>query len=162
MFDFTRQKFLTRMLYAGLGLFGIALRDSEFHSGWRKGLRMQREDGTFVKATDLSVDSVATVFPEGAIGNALSETVLIRVGEGPAGSVNGLVAYSKVRVHAGCSVTHYRTAARQLMCRCRQSVFDVVRDGAVVEGTADRPLPRLPIEVTSDGYLRATGDYQQG
>ena len=168
--DVTRKKTLTRMLYAALGLFGLALivpvrslgpalGDAAYSTKWRKGMRMQREDGSFVKAADLNVDSVSTVFPEGAIGDAQSQTVLIRVGDVLPDSANGYVAYSKVCTHAGCPVALYRTTAKQLMCPCHQSVFDVLREGAVVEGPADHALPRLPIEVGSDGYLRATGDY---
>lgn len=172
LFEATRKKFLTRMLYTALGFFGIALivpirslgpalGDSAFHTKWRKGMRMQREDGTFVKAADLNADSVATVFPEGAIGDAQSQTVLIRVAGGLAGSADGYYAYSKVCTHAGCPVALYRTAAKQLMCPCHQSVFDVIRDGAVVSGPADHALPRLPIEVSADGYLVATGDFPE-
>ncbi len=163
--DVTRKRVLTRMLYAALGFFGIALIvpirslgpgtiDSAFHTKWRKGLRLQREDGTFVKASDLNVDSVVTVFPEGAIGDAQSQTVLIHTSD-------GYLAYSKVCTHAGCPVALYRTTAKQLMCPCHQSVFDVMREGAVVSGPADHALPRLPIEVSADGYVRATGDYPE-
>lgn len=161
----TRKRVLTRMLYAALGLFGLALIvpirplgpgtiDSAFHTKWRKGSRMQREDGTFVKASDLNVDSVVTVFPEGAIGDEQSQTVLIRTSD-------GYLAYSKVCTHAGCPVALYRTNAKQLLCQCHQSVFDVMREGAVVSGPADHALPRLPIEVGTEGYLRATGDYPE-
>ncbi len=170
--DVTRKRLLTRMLYAALGCFGLALivpirslgpalGDSAFHTKWRKGSRMQREDGSFVKASDLNVDSVATVFPEGAVGDAQSQTVLIRVGGGVAAAPDGYIAYSKVCTHAGCPVALYRTQAKQLMCPCHQSIFDVANDGAVVSGPADHALPRLPIEVGSDGYLRAMDDYPE-
>lgn len=171
-FDLTRKRALTRMLYAALGFIGVALvvpfrsfgpaiGDEPFHTKWRKGLRMQREDGTFVKASDLNVDSVVTVFPEGAVGDAKSQTMLIRLPGTLAESAQGFIAYSKVCTHAGCPVALYRAQAKQLMCPCHQSVFDVVGDGAVVSGPADHALPRLPLEIASDGYLRATGDYPQ-
>lgn len=168
--DVTRRRMLTRMLYAALGLFGLALivpvrslgpalGDAAFHTKWRKGMRMQREDGTFVKASDLNVDSVATVFPEGAIGDAQSQAVLLRVASDTMQSANGYIAYSKVCTHAGCPVALYRADAKQLMCPCHQSVFDVAREGAVVSGPADHALPRLPVEVSADGYVRAAGDF---
>jgi ubiquinol-cytochrome c reductase iron-sulfur subunit len=169
-FDVTRKKMLARLLYTALGFFGIALvvpirslgpaiGEAPFHTKWRKGLRMEREDGTFVKVSDLNVDSVATVFPEGAAGDEQAQTVLIRIPDGLAQSANGYIAYSKVCTHAGCPVALYRAGAKQLMCPCHQSVFDVVRDGEVVFGPADHALPRLPIEVGDDGYLRAAGDF---
>ena len=170
--DLTRKKVLTRMLYAAFGFFGIALvvpvrslgpalGDAAFHTKWRKGLRLQREDGTFVKAGDLNIGSVATVFPEGAIGDAQAQTVLVRIDQGLAQSVDGYLAYSKVCTHAGCPVALYRADAKQLMCPCHQSVFDVVDDGRVVSGPADHALPRLPIEVGADGYVRAAGDFPE-
>lgn len=168
--ELTRRRALTRFLVAALGLFGIALAvpirslgpaigEAPFHTKWRKGLRMQREDGSFVRAADLNVDSVATVFPEGAIGDAQAQTVLIRIRQGLAGSDSGYVAYSKVCTHAGCPVALYRSSAKQLMCPCHQSVFDVIADGRVVSGPADHALPRLPLEVSADGYVVAAGDF---
>ncbi len=166
----TRNTLLTRMLYAALGFFGIAmvvplrslgpaLGDSAWHTKWRKGMRLQREDGSFVRASDLNVNSVVTVFPEGDLGDAQAQTVLIRVPSLLSPTAEGFVAYSKVCTHAGCPVALYRAAAKQLMCPCHQSVFDVLDNGRVVSGPADHALPRLPIEVGADGYLRATGDF---
>ena len=168
--ELTRKNVLTRMLYTALGFFGVALAvplrslgpalgADAFHSKWRRGLRLQREDGTFVNANDLNVDSVVTVFPEGAVGDAEAQTVLIRLPSLIPGTANGFAAYSKVCTHAGCPVALYRAAAKQLYCPCHQSAFDVVGDGNVVSGPADRSLPRLPIEIRSDGYLYASGDF---
>jgi ubiquinol-cytochrome c reductase iron-sulfur subunit len=170
--EVSRSGALLRFLYAALGLFGVALLvplrsfgpaidDTLFHTKWRRGLRLVREDGSPIRASDLSVDSVLTVFPEGAVGDALSQTVLIRLPDGLAESAQGYIAYSKVCTHAGCPVALYRRTAKELMCPCHQSVFDVVENGAVVSGPADHALPRLPIGIGGDGYLIATGDYPE-
>jgi ubiquinol-cytochrome c reductase iron-sulfur subunit len=53
----------------------------------------------------------------------------------------------------------YRAADRRLICPCHQSVFDVADGAKVLDGPADHPLPQLPIEVSSDGYVRAKGDF---
>ncbi len=148
-------------LLVPLRSFGPALGDALFHTKWRRGSRLVREDGTPVRAGDLEVDAVLTVFPQGAVGDAMSQTVLIRLPGEVAGTAQGYIAYSKVCTHAGCPVALYRRTAKELMCPCHQSVFDVVDDGAVVSGPADHALPRLPIEVTGDGYLIATGDYPE-
>lgn len=168
--DVTRRRALNRLLYAALGFLGIALvvplrslgpamGGEPFHTKWRKGSRMQREDGSFVRAADVNVDSVATVFPEGAVGDAQSQVVLVRLPDGLADADDGYIAYSKVCTHAGCPVALYRSSARQLMCPCHQSVFDVVRDGRVVSGPADHALPRLPLRVGADGFIVADGDF---
>ena len=148
-------------LIVPLRSFGPALGDSLFRTKWRRGLRLVREDGTPVRATDLRVDSTVTVFPQGAIGDAMSQTVLIRLPGDVAGTAQGYIAYSRVCTHAGCPVALYRASAKELLCPCHQSVFDVVNNGAVVSGPADQALPRLPIDVGADGYLVATGDYPE-
>ena len=115
----------------------------------------------------LETDSFTTVFPEGFAGSADSQAVLIRVAPGllqlsptgMAGAPNGLVAYSKICTHAGCPLGLYLAAEHQLRCPCHQSTFDVLDGARPVYGPAPKPLPQLPIEIGTDGVLRATGDF---
>lgn len=167
----TRKTWLTRMAYAAFGFFGLAALfpvgalgpepdGTLFHTRWKRGDRLQRNDGTFVRAGDLNTDAVQTVFPEGSIGDYRSMAVIIRLPDGVGkNTASGLVVYSKACTHAGCPVALYRASARQLICPCHQSVFDVADGAKVLEGPADHPLPQLPIQVASDGYVRATGDF---
>ncbi len=169
----TRRTWLTRMLYGAAGLFGLAALfpvgslgpepdDALFHTRWKRGMRLQRPDGSIVKAGDVNVDGVVTVFPEGSIGDSQSMTVLIRLPDGVGeNTLDGLIAYSKMCTHAGCPVALYRSADHRLICPCHQSVFDVADNASVVTGPADHPLPRLPLELSADGYLRAGGDFPQ-
>ena len=170
--EISRSRVLLRLLYAALGTLGLALivplrslgpriGDTLFHTSWRKGDRLTRPDGSFVHVSDLNVDSVAIVFPENAIGDAQSQATLIRLPQSLAGAAAGYVAYSRVCTHAGCPVALYRASAKELMCPCHQSVFDVVDNGSVVSGPADHALPQLPIEVDPSGYLRAKGDFPE-
>jgi ubiquinol-cytochrome c reductase iron-sulfur subunit len=138
---------------------GTAPDGTLFHTRWRSGSRIVHEDGTPVALDDLNVDSATTVFPEGAVGDAQSQAMLIRLPEDLAATTDGYVVYSKVCTHAGCPVALYRAQDRELICPCHQSAFDVLREGAVLSGPADHALPRLPIEVAPDGTLRATGDF---
>ena len=166
----TRPRLLLTLLGAAAGSFAAALvvpvrslgpapDAALFHTSWRKGSRLVRDDGSLVRAADLNVDSAIAVFPEGSIGDAQAQATLIRLPEDLANGTRGYVAYSRLCTHAGCPVALYRAAAKELLCPCHQSVFDVVDNGAVVSGPADHALPRLPIEVGSDGVLRATGDF---
>ena len=168
--DLSRARTLARLFGAAATLFvvalvvplrslGPAIGDSLFRTKWRRGLELVREDGTPVRVRDLDVNGVVTVFPQGAIGDARSQTMLIRLPDDAAGTAQGYIAYSKVCTHAGCPVALYRSEAKELMCPCHQSVFNVLDDGAVVSGPADHALPRLPIDVRGDGYLVATGDF---
>jgi ubiquinol-cytochrome c reductase iron-sulfur subunit len=144
-------------------------------TSWRKGLRLVREDGTVVRASDLEIDSAITVFPEGHVGPQFANemandaTMLVRV---PPAELrlppqrkdwapDALLAFSKVCTHAGCPVALYRAAARQLFCPCHQSTFDVLSGGTRVFGPAARALPQLPIAIAADGTLEALDGYQE-
>lgn len=166
----TRPRLLLALCGAALGSFaaalilplrslGVAPDGLLFRTRWRRGEGLAREDGTLVRVNDLNVDSTVTVFPESALGDAQSVVTLIRLSDAVPDAASGYMAYSRLCTHAGCPVALYRAAARQLVCPCHQSVFDVLSEGAVVSGPADHALPRLPIEVGEDGVLRATGDF---
>ncbi|MEO6834580.1 MAG: Rieske 2Fe-2S domain-containing protein [Candidatus Tumulicola sp.] len=166
----TRHGTLAKLLLSALGIFGLATLfpfrswgpapgRTLLQTKWKPGDRLAHEDGTLVKKDDLNVDSVVTVFPEGAVGDASSQTMLVRLPDGLGASVDGYVAYSKVCTHAGCPVAIYRAQSHQLLCPCHQSVFDVVDAGKVVSGPADHALPQLPIEIDAAGYLRAKSDF---
>jgi ubiquinol-cytochrome c reductase iron-sulfur subunit len=175
---FTRRRLLVGMLltaFAGLGAalaipvlsLGPAPGPEQFSTSWRKGSRLVRGDGTAVHAGDLEVDSVLTVFPEGAVGSADSQTLLIRVppetlrlDPSRAGwAPQGYVAYSKICTHAGCPVGLFRAGERKLICPCHQSTFDVLTGATPVSGPAGRPLPQLPIAIQPDGTFAAEGDF---
>jgi ubiquinol-cytochrome c reductase iron-sulfur subunit len=177
---FTRRKLLVGMLLAAFGGLGAALAipalslgpapgREQFQTAWRRGLRLVRLDGTPVRADDLSLDSLLTVFPEGATGSADSQTLLIRVPaellrldpERAAWAPNGYVAYSKLCTHAGCPVGLFRATERRLICPCHQSTFDVLTGATPVFGPAGRPLPQLPIRLQPDGTFVADGDFPE-
>lgn len=170
--EVTRPRMLLVMLGGALTAFAAALAvpfrslgpapDGQlFHTQWRRGDALVREDGSVIHAADVNVDSAVTIFPQSALGDGESSATLIRLPEDVAGTARGYMAYSRLCTHAGCPVALYRAAARQLLCPCHQSVFDVLNNGEVVAGPADHRLPRLPIEVGDDGVLRATGDFSE-
>jgi ubiquinol-cytochrome c reductase iron-sulfur subunit len=177
---FTRRRLLVGMLlgaFAGLGAalaipvlsLGPAPGSEQFTTSWRKGSRIVTGSGTAVHADDLAVDSVLTVFPEGAVGVTDSQTLLIRVPpellhldpSRAAWAPNGFVAYSKICTHAGCPVGLFRATERKLICPCHQSTFDVLTGATPVFGPAGRPLPQLPIRMLEDGTFVADGDFPE-
>lgn len=172
-----RRKFITRTLTAAAGALGLAAifpirslgtrpgRDL-FTTAWHEGARMVADTGSLVKAEDVTVNGVLTVFPEGGEDAADSQTLLIRLPEEAAAELDdvgpeGLVAFSKICTHAGCPVGLYQAATYELFCPCHQSVFEVLKNAEPNSGPATRPLPRLPIEVDDDGYVVALGDYPE-
>ncbi len=178
--DLSRSGLLMRFFYAAVGTLGVAalfpLRSLAprfnaglYHTKWRAGARLVRENGTPVHVGDLAIGSVLTVFPEGNSRDPNSQTLLLRLPLGimqsSAGRADwspaGFVAFSKVCTHAGCPVGLYRQSAYQLLCPCHQSVFDVVKEAQPVSGPAARALPQLPLRIAQDGYLIAQSDYRE-
>jgi ubiquinol-cytochrome c reductase iron-sulfur subunit len=175
----TRRTMLVRALGAALAGLGAALAipvlslgpapgKSLFETPWKRGgLRLVGLDGSPIQAADLPLEGVVTAFPEGYVGSADAQTVLIRVAPEllqlpPDRSVwapDGYIAYSKLCTHAGCPVGLYRSQEHQLLCPCHQSTFNVLDGAQVVFGPAGRPLPQLPIQLQSDGTFIAQGDF---
>ena len=175
-----RRPFLVKCLVGTMGALGLAalfpIRSlgpnpgrTLFETAWHKGSLVVDEGGHPVRAAQLEVGGVVTVFPEGHVGEADAQTLLIRADEddlvtrpGREGwAPQGHVAYSKVCTHAGCPVGLYQVATRQLLCPCHQSLFDVMDGARPVFGPATRSLPQLALEIDGDGFLRAQGDYDE-
>lgn len=173
-----RRAFLATLLGAALGALGLAalfpIRSlgsrpggALFVTAWRRGSRLVTADGTLVRADDVGVGSVLTVFPEGHTDAGDVAALLIhlepeqvhepedRRGWAP----DGLVAYSKICTHAGCPVGLYQAASQELLCPCHQSSFSVTQGAVPTSGPATRPLPQLPLRIADDGILVADGDF---
>ncbi len=176
----TRRKLVTRSLGLAVGGLGVAalfpVRSlgprpgrSLLETPWRAGIRLITEDGRRVRAADIPLEGLVTVFPEGSPGSADGQTVLIRVAPGlivaKAGredwTPQGLVAYSKICTHAGCPVGLYEPLSHRLLCPCHQSTFDVLHHASPQIGPAAAPLPQLPLAVDADGFVVARGDFSE-
>jgi ubiquinol-cytochrome c reductase iron-sulfur subunit len=175
-----RRKVLTRMLGLAAAALGAAavfpLRSlgpspgkSLARTPWKAGTRVVDENGRPLTVDSLPVGGFFTVFPEGSVGSADGQTVLLRVD--PAQNrprpgrqdwaPQGYLAYNKVCTHAGCPVGLYQVDTHQLLCPCHQSAFDVLDGARPVFGPATRSLPQLPLTVDTQGFLRARSDYPE-
>jgi quinol---cytochrome c reductase iron-sulfur subunit len=178
--EVTRRKVLSRMLAGAGGTLVAALAiptlslgptpgQSLFRTKWTPGARVVTENGEGVRPHDLPLEGVVTAWPEGYVGAADSQTLLIRVDESlldlPADrgewAPKGVVGYSKICTHAGCPVGLYRASAHQLLCPCHQSTFDVLTGAVPVFGPAVRALPQLPLGLDDEGYLVALEDFTE-
>ncbi len=176
----TRRAWLRRSAVAAGATIGLALLapirslgpkpgKELLRTGWRGGQKVVTADGEPVRADAVPADGLLTVFPEGAVGAADAQAVLVRVDPAlldlPAGrggwAPTGLLAYSKVCTHAGCPVGLYQADSHQLLCPCHQSSFDVLRGAVPVSGPAAWPLPQLPLTIGEDGVLRSSGDFSE-
>jgi ubiquinol-cytochrome c reductase iron-sulfur subunit len=174
----SRRKLLTGSLLAALGAFAAAavfpIRSLGPSPGrsldvtpWRRGVRAITNDGRHVRAAEVPVGGLVTVFPEGHPDSADGQTVLLRVDpdqldlppERASWTPEGLLAYSKVCTHAGCPVGLYEVEPQQLLCPCHQSAFAVLRGAVPMSGPAARALPQLPLRIDDDGFIVADGDF---
>lgn len=175
--ELARRKFL-KYLVGASGAIGVAAltpvaslgprpKDTLQKTQWQPGSRVVREDGSPVRADDITEGSMLTVFPEGFTGSADAQTVLLRLPPDelqlPADKADwaplGIIAFSRVCTHAGCPVAQYQAESKQLLCPCHQSLFDVTKGAKPVFGPAPRPLPQLPLHIDEDGTLRAQSDF---
>jgi len=173
-----RRSLLIRMLLGSFGALGLAAivpirslgpspGESLFETEWTGGTRLVDEAGALVRVDDLVVGGVLTVFPEGLPRRADSVAILVRVEPQElalpdgrnADAPEGNVCYSKLCTHAGCPVGLYLAETHELQCPCHFSVFNVLNGAQPTFGPAPRPLPQLPLEVDSEGYLVAKSDF---
>jgi ubiquinol-cytochrome c reductase iron-sulfur subunit len=173
-----RRRFLIRLLGAAGGALGVALvfpirslgpspGRTLLETSWTRGARLVTGDGSPLLPGDLESGSIVTVFPEGHVGSADSQAVLVRVDPSllalpdgrDAWAPEGNLCYSKVCTHAGCPVGLFVQTEHALRCPCHQSTFDVLTGAQPISGPAVRPLPQLPLEVDGEGYLVAGGGF---
>jgi rieske iron-sulfur protein len=129
------------------------------------GVALVDGEGNRITESRLSEGEQLTVFPEPRPGIDRAPTLLVRFAEGTYGgetrmeyTVSGYAAYSKVCTHAGCMVADRDETT--LVCPCHSGRFDPLSGAAVTGGPPPRPLPQLPITLSGDGELIATGDFE--
>lgn len=144
-------------------------------SPWRRGTRVVSEAGEQLTPAQVGVGTFVTGFPEGADRRELgSPVVLVRLDEGdldlPADrsgwDAEGVLAFSKICTHAGCTINLYRypsfppqSPGPALVCPCHYSTFDPATGGNRIFGPAGRSLPQLPLGLDGAGKLIAGGEF---
>jgi nitrite reductase/ring-hydroxylating ferredoxin subunit len=69
-------------------------------------------------------------------------------------SKTGVYAYSAVCTHEGCTV-QYNSASKNLQCGCHGAVFDPEKDGTVLTGPTNKPLPKIKVAVEGAWIVEA-------
>ncbi|MDZ7850517.1 MAG: Rieske (2Fe-2S) protein [Halodesulfurarchaeum sp.] len=130
------------------------------------GTYLVDDNGDRVGADALEMGTRMTVFPETNPGVSDAPTLLVRHEESAyvaptnlAFTVAGYAAYSKVCTHAGCMVAEAEEDGT-LVCPCHFAKYDPTRGAEVTDGPAPRALSQLPITLSSDGFLMATGNFE--
>ena len=73
-------------------------------------------------------------------------------------SVDGIIAYSAICTHQGCTLNAWNAEAKVIQCFCHHSQFSTGTAGKPVQGPATANLPMLPIGL-ADGALIAAADF---
>jgi Rieske Fe-S protein len=71
-------------------------------------------------------------------------------------AAEGVVAYSAICTHQGCTLSGWKAEEQTLACFCHLSEFSAVEGGRVVKGPATRRLPILPLASESGELLVAS------
>jgi ubiquinol-cytochrome c reductase iron-sulfur subunit len=136
-------------------------------TAWSAGTPVVDATGGRVALESIAVGDLVNVYPRGWVGDPDSQAIIIRTDparlappvDGPLAAEFGVIAYSKLCTHMACPLGLYEQQSGTLLCPCHQALFDVLANGEVLRGPADRPLPRLPLGVEADGLLVARGDF---
>jgi Rieske Fe-S protein len=163
-----RRRFLKWLIRIGYGAFAVAfllpalaLRTLKSEaktvvSGDTLVYATGDQAGSPVSVDDLAPGSAVQAFPEGKSDNQNTLIQLVHLQGAPD---PGVVAYSAICTHLGCSVLAQLNKEGNIVCPCHGSVFDPADGAAVVNGPAGRPLPGLPITVDANGGVAAAGSF---
>jgi rieske iron-sulfur protein len=73
-------------------------------------------------------------------------------------AVEGIIAYSGVCTHTGCTISEWDTEKKHFTCPCHSSAFDPKERAQIQGGPAPKPLPALPLQLT-EGKLTVAGPF---
>ncbi len=161
--------------------------DALKHTVWAQGVRVVQDvTGTPIKPEDMVIGQLvnaepALFFETDAEGKPLFEGAALQDAKAKAAvilvrmypedihaapdranwGINGILCFSKICTHVGCPISLWEQQTHHLLCPCHQSTFDLANNGKVVFGPAARPLPQLPLQVDSEGYLAAKSDFTE-
>ena len=97
--------------------------------------------------------------------NRLNRLVVLRLdptemtAETRARSAAGVLAYSALCTHRGCTIKSWMAQKRRLRCHCHLSEFDPLAAGHVERGPARRNLPMVPVDLNDDGLIVITAGF---
>jgi rieske iron-sulfur protein len=153
---------------AGVGAFGVALllpalalraltrEAKDVAAGDVLVYATGNQAGSPIRTDALAPGDAVQAFPQGKSDNENNLIELVRLSDDlPA----GLVGYSAICTHLGCTVLATLNDQGDIHCPCHGSEFNPAAGAAVVRGPANRPLPSLPLQIGADGGVLAAGGF---
>ena len=129
--------------------------------------------GEIIRSNDVVLGAAPVVaFPKDTLNNIvrdrsrLNQLLLLRLEESSLAdamasyTLNGLVAYSAVCTHTGCTVEGWDGDRKHIICLCHGSEYDVTKAAAVLKGPAPKPLAMLPLDL-KEGELVVSGSFSR-
>jgi len=160
----SRRKLLLWVISAGVGAFGVALllpalalraltrEAKDVAAGDVLVYATGNQAGLPIQADAITPGNAVQAFPQGKNENENNLIELVRLSEDlPA----GLVGYSAICTHLGCTVLAQLNDQGDIICPCHGSEFNPAAGAAVVRGPANRALPSLSLQIASDGGVVA-------
>jgi rieske iron-sulfur protein len=164
----SRRQLLLWVIGAGVGAFGVALllpalalraltrEAKDVAAGDILVYATGDQAGLPIQANAIDPGNAVQAFPQGKSDNENNLIELVRLSEDlPV----GLVGYSAICTHLGCTVLAKLNNQGDIICPCHGSEFNPSAGAAVVRGPANRPLPSLPLQIASDGGVLAAGAF---
>ncbi|RAI02355.1 2Fe-2S ferredoxin [Acuticoccus sediminis] len=74
-------------------------------------------------------------------------------------AADGVVVYSAICTHQGCTIETWVAETRHLKCFCHLSEFAALQGGEVRSGPARRQLPMVPVALSNEGHVVATDGF---
>ena len=74
-------------------------------------------------------------------------------------NAGGVLIYSAVCTHTGCTVQAWLPEERHLRCPCHLSQFAALDEGVVRGGPAKLPLAMIPLTLSADGFVEAAAGF---
>ncbi len=134
---FTERREFIKLSTTGLLAIFAALVGSRFQNSSSSGANATASGAAIAKLSDISVGQ--TLNFQTSDGNP---AVLFR-------TKSGVYAYSRVCTHQGCTV-EFVNQSSIFACPCHGAQFDPAQGGAVIQGPANQPLPKINIRVNGD------------
>lgn len=103
--------------------------------------------------------------PEGVVRRDLGDNIIMVILADPArmspetrqhASAEGVLAYSAVCMHLGCTVSQWRNGV--WTCPCHFGKYDIYNQARVIAGPVPGPVPQLPVRV-EEGRVVVAGEF---
>ncbi len=74
-------------------------------------------------------------------------------------SANGVLIYSAICTHRGCTIASWKAEDQHFRCHCHLSEFTPLDNARPITGPAKKSLAAVPLAVDEDGCVVAAGEF---